>query len=153
EMRSLLPGVAMQRSNHYVQNTFGPFGYATGRSASGDTCLYAWQRLASKPSLIGNKGSVQIRLRLCGRSATEESLLATMYGFTFTGAFADMGWNPFDRAPPSDPRLGVSGQPMRPDGTSGLVKQIHPPPSTVRPPAPRGTPPPPSAPQPMEEPI
>lgn len=47
EMRQLFPGVRMARSPYYVQNRYGPFGYAVGRSSSGDTCLYAWQRLTS----------------------------------------------------------------------------------------------------------
>ena len=70
EMRKLIPGVRMETSAFYVQNNYGPFGYAVGRSASGDTCLYGWQRITSTgmtQTLIGNKGSIQIRLRLCDR--------------------------------------------------------------------------------------
>ena len=37
--------VDMRTSLVYVQNKFGPFGFATGRSATGDLCLYAWQQI------------------------------------------------------------------------------------------------------------
>jgi hypothetical protein len=137
EMRALLPGISMRRSPLYVQNGFGPFGYATGSTAAGDLCLYAWQRLSSGPSLVSS-GSVQIRLRLCQARATEQSLLGTMYGFTVNASFADKRWNPFGPAPSADPRLGARGQPIRPDGSSGIETAIAPAPS--RPTRPRHVP-------------
>jgi hypothetical protein len=126
EMRALLPGISMRRSPLYVQNGFGPFGYATGSTAAGDLCLYAWQRLSSGPSLVSS-GSVQIRLRLCQARATEQSLLATMYGFTVNASFADKRWNPFGPAPSADPRLGARGQPIRPDAVPASKPQSRPP--------------------------
>lgn len=122
ELRQLFPGVRMQRSPFYVQNRYGPFGYAVGRSASGDTCIYAWQRLTSTGStqtLIGNKGSIQIRLRLCDQSLPEERLLQTMYEFTISSYFQTGGWNPYGDASPPDPSLGKSGAPIYPTPAGG----------------------------------
>ena len=39
ELRGTLPGVPMRRSPIFVQNRYGPFGFASGRSRSGDTCI------------------------------------------------------------------------------------------------------------------
>jgi hypothetical protein len=117
EMRQLFPGVRMARSPYYVQNRYGPFGYAVGRSSSGDTCLYAWQRLTSTGStqtLIGNKGSVQIRLRLCDQALPEERLLQTMYDFTISSYFRSSGWNPYGEVNAPDASLGRSGAPVYP---------------------------------------
>ncbi|MFD9900620.1 cellulose biosynthesis protein BcsN [Mesorhizobium sp. NPDC059025] len=117
EMRQLFPGVRMTRSPYYVQNRYGPFGYAVGRSSSGDTCLYAWQRLTSTGStqtLIGNKGSIQIRLRLCDQALPEERLLQAMYDFTISSYFRSSGWNPYGAVNAPDASLGKSGAPVYP---------------------------------------
>ena len=45
EVSQSLAGVPMQRSTLFVQNRYGPFGFATGTAATGDRCLYAWQRI------------------------------------------------------------------------------------------------------------
>ncbi|TPN81823.1 cellulose biosynthesis protein BcsN [Mesorhizobium sp. CU2] len=121
EMRQLLPGVRMQRSPFYVQNKYGPFGYAVGRSASGDTCLYGWQRITSTGStetLIGNKGSVQVRLRLCDQNASEQHLLDVMYGYTISSSFKTRNWNPYGNAPAPDDAIGKSGHPIYPLGAT-----------------------------------
>lgn len=117
DMRQALPGVAMVRSGIYVQNNYGPFGYATGKSAQGDTCLYGWQQIRSSDnarSAFLNRGTVQVRLRLCDSRATPEQLLRVMYGYTITGTFPAPGWNPYDSAPPVDPSLGRTGNPIYP---------------------------------------
>ena len=117
DMHRALPGVAMQRSGIYVQNNYGPFGYATGKSGQGDTCLYAWQQVRSSDnarSALINRGTVQVRLRLCDSRATPEQLLRIMYGYTITGTFAAEGWNPYDSAPTVDPSLGRTGNPIYP---------------------------------------
>lgn len=121
EMRHALPGIRMVRSPLYVQNSYGPFGYATGRSHSGDLCLYAWQRISGLKSdaSLATRGSVQVRLRLCQTGATEDGLLAVMYGYTINSAFAGYTWNPYGTVPAADPRLGVTGQPIHPRGLSG----------------------------------
>ncbi|OCX15107.1 hypothetical protein QV13_18705 [Mesorhizobium hungaricum] len=130
ELRQLFPGIRMARSPYYVQNRYGPFGYAVGRSTAGDTCIYAWQRLTSTGStqtLIGNKGSVQIRLRLCDQSLPEHRLLQTMYDFTISSYFQSSGWNPYGDANPPDPLLGKSGAPIYPAAAGGpAVPDVRP---------------------------
>ncbi len=83
EMEERIPGVAMQTSLVYVQNKFGPFGFATGRSASGDLCLYAWQQIEpDKPVILVPGGAISVRLRLCDADASVDQLLRVMYGYT-----------------------------------------------------------------------
>lgn len=120
ELRQLFPGVQMSRSPYYVQNRYGPFGYAVGRSGSGDTCLYGWQRLTSTGStqtLIGNKGSIQIRLRYCDQSLSEARLLQAMYDYTISAHFTSSGWNPYGEPNAPDVSLGKSGAPRYPVGS------------------------------------
>lgn len=124
EMRQALPGIRMQRSPFYVQNKYGPFGYAVGRSASGDTCLFAWQRISSTgvtQTWIGNKGSVQVRLRLCDQRASEQRLLKVMYDYTITSFFKTRNWNPYGEPPSPDASLGRPGHPIYPLGVAGLA--------------------------------
>jgi hypothetical protein len=68
----------MQTSGYYVQNKYGAFGYAVGQTRSGDTCFYGWQRITSTgftQTWIGNKGSIQVRLRLCDQNASRSECL------------------------------------------------------------------------------
>jgi hypothetical protein len=121
EMRQLIPGVRMQTSAYYVQNKYGPFGYAVGRSGSGDTCLYGWQRITSTgvaQTWIGNKGSIQVRLRICDQSASEMRLLQSMYGYTINASFKDGHWNPYGTPLPPDETLGRGGAPIYPVSAS-----------------------------------
>lgn len=121
EIRQLFPGVAMRRSPLYAQNSYGPFGYALGTYGAGDLCLYGWQRIAASRAgaPFGSRGTIQMRLRLCQTGATEQALLAVMYGYTINTSFSGQRWNPFGRAPAADPRLGSTGQPIHPLGASG----------------------------------
>jgi hypothetical protein len=119
ELRGTLPGVSMQRSPNYVQNRYGPFGYAMGRSRSGDTCIYAWQRIRpgeSKSRWLTGRGSIQVRLRLCDSSLTEQQLLAFMYAYSVNAAFNDYSWNPYGDAPGPAGDLGKSGENIYPSG-------------------------------------
>lgn len=121
EMRELIPGVRMQTSGYYVQNKYGPFGYAVGRTSSGDTCLYGWQRITSTgftQTWIGNKGSIQVRLRLCDQNASEQRLLQSMYGYTINASFKDRNWNPYGEPLPPDEALGRPRAPMYPVSAS-----------------------------------
>ncbi|MER8826425.1 cellulose biosynthesis protein BcsN [Mesorhizobium sp. M0938] len=132
EMRQLLPGIRMQRSPYYVQNKYGPFGYAAGRSASGDTCLYGWQRISSTgmtQTWVGNKGSIQIRLRLCDQNASEQRLLDVMYSYTITSSFKTRNWNPYGEPAAPDASLGKAGQPIYPVGISRFETVTGPPPA------------------------
>ncbi|WP_181166479.1 MULTISPECIES: cellulose biosynthesis protein BcsN [unclassified Mesorhizobium] len=135
EVRQALPGIRMQRSPFYVQNKYGPFGYAVGRSASGDTCLYGWQRITSTGStqtLIGNKGSVQVRLRLCDQNASEQHLLDVMYGYTISASFKTRNWNPYGQAPAPDEAIGKSGHPIYPLGATQFGTVTTPRPSPAK---------------------
>ncbi len=126
EMRSAVRGVAMSRSPYFVQNRYGPFGYAIGRSGS-DMCIYGWQNLRSRPSLVGNKGAVDIRLRLCRANATERDLLDVMYGYTVNAYLNDSNWNPYN-PPPVPETLGAAGPeiyPLARDRFTGVLPEAQ----------------------------
>ncbi len=88
ELRNLFPTIPMGVSNLFVQNDYGPFGYAIGRPETGDTCLYAWQVIRGKPQPLSGvpNGVVSLRLRMCDARASADDLLAVMYGFTLKAA-------------------------------------------------------------------
>ncbi len=141
EMRKLFPGVHMRTSSYFVQNKYGPFGYAVGRTGAGDTCFYGWQQIASTgfvQTWIGNKGSIQVRLRLCDETASEQRLLQSMYGFTISASFKDRNWNPFGEPLPPDETLGRPGAPVYPVSASRFETVTEEPPPT-RQAAPRTT--------------
>ncbi len=52
EIRAALPTVRMARSQFYVQNNYGPFGYAFGRGPGTDLCMFAWQQIRSPAGTI-----------------------------------------------------------------------------------------------------
>jgi hypothetical protein len=135
EMEERLPGVAMRTSLFYAQNKFGPFGFATGRSAAGDLCLYAWQQIEpSEPVILTPGGAVSVRLRLCDAEATEEQLLRTMYGFTIAAYFASADWNPYGDPPPVSPTLGEIDAPLNPLASRefGSIPPVHGPAAPTR---------------------
>ncbi len=118
EIAASVPGVRMARSATFLQNSYGPFGYASGKSHAGDTCLYAWQQVRSSRSdqtQARNFGMIQIRLRLCDARATERQLLGVMYGYTVIGTFNGEIWNPYGMTRGVDPTLGQTGSPIYPD--------------------------------------
>ncbi|PTM40047.1 cellulose biosynthesis protein BcsN [Bosea sp. 124] len=117
EMEERLPGVAMAPAAIYVQNRYGPFGYAFGRGAAGDGCLYTWQRIASGDSVFRPKsGLISVRLRVCEPGASEASLLRLAYGYSINGSLRRSGWNPIGDAPQPQPQagLGEAGVPIYP---------------------------------------
>ncbi len=117
EMRRELPGVALRQSPIYLQNNYGPFSYAFGRGSGSDACLYAWQQIRSPEdarTAFQNRGTIQVRLRLCEENASEEKLVSNMYGYTIRGAFNAAGWNPYGEPPSVDPTLGRTGNPIYP---------------------------------------
>lgn len=121
EMEDRLPGIDMRTSTYYVQNKYGPFGYATGYSSARDLCFYAWQRIEpTENAIFSTSGLVSIRVRLCEAGATEEQLLRVMYGYTISAFFGDRGWNPYGTPPPPAPQLGQIDAPMYPTG-AGIV--------------------------------
>ncbi len=117
EMEERIPGVEMQTSLIYVQNKFGPFGFATGRSSSGDLCLYAWQQIEpDEPAIFVPGGAISVRLRLCDADANVEQLLRIMYGYTIAAYYLSDSWNPYG-SPPSPPAsFGRIDAPMYPLG-------------------------------------
>ncbi|MDP9840335.1 hypothetical protein J2T09_005122 [Neorhizobium huautlense] len=128
EMRSAVPGLAMARTPSYLQNNYGPFSYAVGRSRSGDTCVYGWQQIRSSTNArntLHNLGVIQMRLRLCDADLSEQALLATMYGYTINGSFTGWQWNPYGREDRVDPSLGRPGHPVYP--AAAAVEHYAPP--------------------------
>ncbi|NKL77570.1 cellulose biosynthesis protein BcsN [Rhizobium leguminosarum] len=118
EVARSAPGVPMATSATFLQNAYGPFGYASGRSRAGDTCLYAWQQIRSSTAAntqARNFGMIQLRLRLCDARAGERQLLGIVYGYTVTGTFDGELWNPYGNPPPADVALGRTGAPIYPD--------------------------------------
>ncbi|MGG6894988.1 cellulose biosynthesis protein BcsN [Rhizobium sp. BR 315] len=118
EMASAVPGVRLARSAIFVQNSYGPFGYASGQSMAGDTCLYAWQQVQAgfAPSREQrNFGTVQVRLRLCDAHSTERQLLSRVYGYTIAGRFDGAALNPFGAPRGADAVLGKPGELVYPD--------------------------------------
>ncbi|MBY3203274.1 cellulose biosynthesis protein BcsN [Rhizobium laguerreae] len=118
EVARSAPGVPMATSATFLQNAYGPFGYASGRNRAGDTCLYAWQQIRSSTAantLARNFGIIQLRLRLCDARASERQLLGIVYGYTVTGTFDGELWNPYGNPPPADVALGRTGAPIYPD--------------------------------------
>lgn len=116
EMVSAFPNVSMQISTFYAQNFYGPFGYAVGRTKGG-TCLYGWQIISAPKNHLmvpSSPGQVTVRLRICATGATEESLLAYMYGYTVNAFFVSPNWNPFGPPPAVPATLGASGAPSLP---------------------------------------
>jgi hypothetical protein len=117
EMEERIPGVEMQTSLVYVQNKFGPFGFATGRSSRGDLCLYAWQQIEpEKPAVLVPGGAISVRLRLCDADAGVDQLLRVMYGYTIAAYYRQESWNPYGDPPSPPAGFGQVDAPMYPLG-------------------------------------
>lgn len=128
EMDERLPGVAMSPSAVFVQNKYGPFGYAFGRGTGGEACLYAWQRIANGDSVFRPRsGLVSVRLRVCDPAGTEASLLRLAYDYAFNASLRRPGWNPIGDAPPPAPEIGKAGMPIYPGPQpSAATEQVTP---------------------------
>ncbi len=128
EMQAALPGVPMHFSSYYVQNKYGPFGYAIGVPASGGLCLYGWQLIKAKPQDFFapnlKRGAIGVRVRVCQANVTEAQLLQIMYDYTITGYFPPGVWNPFGDLPPVDPTIGTLNNPRMPVGREGLGSPV-----------------------------
>jgi hypothetical protein len=149
------PNSGMAVSPYFVQNAYGPFGYAIAKPPNGDSCLYAWQRIepSLKPSGAVDRGAIIIRVQLCRRGVSEQTLLGIMYNLRL-----NMAVFPALKAPAA---IGRIAAPIMPVGAGGFAEVIptatpapRPATSTPRPqPAPVATPvvttipaPPPGAP-------
>ncbi|WP_037167343.1 cellulose biosynthesis protein BcsN [Pseudorhizobium pelagicum] len=123
EAAAAIPSVRLSRRNAFLQNTYGPFAYAAGRSAFGDTCIYAWQQIRAGTTSQGigrNFGMIQVRWRLCDAFAGEQQLLSAVYGYTITGTFDGPAWDPFGEPNRADSRLGKTGYPIYPADSAAL---------------------------------
>ncbi|EIM27126.1 hypothetical protein MicloDRAFT_00036800 [Microvirga lotononidis] len=120
EMEERMPGVEMETSLVYVQNRFGPFGFATGRSSTGDLCLYAWQQIEpGEPAIFVPGGAISVRLRLCDADANVDQLLRVFYGYTIAAYYRQESWNPYGDPPSPPQHLGEKDAPMYPLGLGG----------------------------------
>ncbi|WP_162408739.1 cellulose biosynthesis protein BcsN [Acuticoccus sediminis] len=115
ELRQQFPGIAMEMSGLYVQNRYGPFSYATGRSRNGANCVYAWQRIATEARVFSaQRGAITWRLRVCDKQTDMRTLVFLAYGMTVNGYFLSQRWNPFGDPPEPDPRIGKAGETILP---------------------------------------
>ena len=115
EARRALPGVPLALNPYFLQNNYGPFGYAFGHGRADDACIFAWQQIRQQEnhrSPLKGYGTIQIRLRYCAAGASEAELLAPVYGYTITGTFGDPAWNPYGAPPPLEAGIGRTGSPI-----------------------------------------
>ncbi|NUS68446.1 MAG: cellulose biosynthesis protein BcsN [Ensifer adhaerens] len=115
EARRALPGVSLSLNPYFLQNNYGPFGYAFGQGRANDACIFAWQQIRQAEnhrSPLKGYGTIQVRLRYCAAGASETELLAPVYGYTITGTFGDPAWNPYGAPPPLEAGLGRTGNPI-----------------------------------------
>ncbi|MGX1307698.1 hypothetical protein AB7M35_002418 [Amorphus suaedae] len=117
EMRERFPGVNMTISESYVQNRYGPFAFATGQLRNGVSCIYAWQEIRAKKSVLfpGYRGAVTWRLRFCDANATPRELLYLPYGLNVNVYFLQDNWNIYGNPPEPNPDIGKLGKPLGPD--------------------------------------
>ena len=88
ELRENFADIDMGIGQTLTRNSFGPFGYAVGKTAQNLTCLYAWQfapgrpaPLISDPAVDGVTASqppvaTSVRVRLCKQRVAEADLVA-----------------------------------------------------------------------------
>jgi hypothetical protein len=119
EAQAALPGLALRRSLSYVQNQYGPFGYALAQAGAGELCMYAWQRIATPDldvSLFNRRATMSIRLRLCQPGASETNLVAAMMGLHINASLSSGSWS---KEPQQlSPDIGAAGVPMGPPASS-----------------------------------
>ena len=143
EAQAALPTVPLRPTLNYVQNRYGPFGYAIGRSAQGDTCLYAWQRIATpeiQVSIFNRRATITMRLRLCEPDATEAMLVASMMNLQVNASLSGGSWTPEPK--PLSPDFAAPGVSLGPAPIVSAADHSEPatPAATVTPPAPAAAP-------------
>ncbi len=133
EAEDALPGVPLRTSLTYLQNRSGPFGYAVGKSAQGDECIYAWQRVATPDrdlSVVNSRNTLSVRLRLCEPHTSEAALVATMMGLNVNVGLSGGAWT---REPKQlSPQVGSPGAIVAPPEVLAAVSPVaeqpaHPP--------------------------
>ena len=128
EAQETLPDVPLRISLNYLQNRYGPFGYLVGKTAQGDTCVYAWQRLATpdwKLSPINSRNAISIRLRLCDPTVSEAALAATMINLSVNVALSSGSWTPEPSGLSAD--IGAAGAPIAPPPIAAAAANPFPP--------------------------
>jgi hypothetical protein len=87
EARGTVSFADMKLSPYFVQNSYGPFGYSVGTTATGDICIYAWQRISPElfPSGVAKRGAISLRLQMCDERKTEQELLDVMLQLRIKG--------------------------------------------------------------------
>jgi hypothetical protein len=128
EAQDALPDVPLRTSLNYLQNRYGPFGYAVGRSRQGDTCIYGWQRVATsdeKLTIANSRDVISIRLRLCDPKASEAALAATMMNLSVAVNLSSGGWAPDPR--PLSPDIGAPNAPIAPEPILAAAENPLPP--------------------------
>jgi len=76
ELTAEFPGMEMRVVDPPRSNAYGVYGLATGRSAKGASCIYAWQWLdrLETPDAGDVVTPASLRLRLCALGATPDQL-------------------------------------------------------------------------------
>jgi hypothetical protein len=123
EARRAIPAVRLTQSPYFLQNNYGPFGYAFGHGRGDDACLYAWQQIRppeGRRSPLRDYGTIQVRIRYCKAGARESELLALVYGYTISGTFGAPDWNPYGAPPAVEAALGRTGSPIHRKEMPGL---------------------------------
>jgi hypothetical protein len=131
EAQETLPDIPLRMSLNYLQNRYGPFGYLVGKTAQGDTCIYAWQRLATpdwKLSPINSRNAISIRLRLCDPRASEAALAATMMNLSVNVALSSGSWTREPNELSAD--IGAAGAPIAPSPIAVAAANPFPPSSS-----------------------
>jgi hypothetical protein len=97
ELAAELPDVDMRTSSQVIAGAGGPVGLATGRSARGETCVYAWQETKARPSrsrggvFDTDTVDVSVRVRLCRQGLAEERAIALVEGLRLRADVVPLG--------------------------------------------------------------
>jgi hypothetical protein len=93
ELADEFPDVAMTIADAPLVAAGSPMAYATGRSASGMTCLYGWQNRSTGDDetplariVSGERTAYSLRVRLCRHGVSADRFAATVEGLRFRGA-------------------------------------------------------------------
>ena len=98
ELSNVFPHIAMHDVPVLLQNRYGPYGLAAGKSASGETCIYAWQSFdnfghrnhAAPASLVGGLVAplepATVRVRLCQHGVSADALGGLMNDLYLAGS-------------------------------------------------------------------
>ncbi|MBV1705913.1 MAG: cellulose biosynthesis protein BcsN [Hyphomicrobiales bacterium] len=98
ELADMFPHIAMHDVPVLLQNRYGPYGLAAGKSTHGETCIYAWQSYdnfghrnhAAPASLVSGFVAplepATIRVRLCQNGVSADALGGLMNELYLSGS-------------------------------------------------------------------